>query len=363
MTDKEKNNKDFDLFQNDLFGSSESKPEPAKESQASPEPQPATSDKPDTTPIEPEPASTEPPSLTPDNPESTPDAHVLESTKTPSTTSDETETPSATPDSTENTEPVAAVQDEKKNKSEETAKLVTNQEKEPVPEKTEESRILPDTAFKEPEHGRKRFERLGHKEDKVHDSQHTAKMKKSLFRKKEKVVDTAHFGIILSSARESSGLEIDYIASETKIKKAYIHALENEDFDKLPQKVYIRAYIRKLGHLYGLPESQIAEVNATLMQDSSLLDEEVYSALVSLPDEDDDDLNARVKSLPSIIIPVLGILILLAVLIIGGWMGFSYFNNKPRTNSEDNNSTFDSAKLEKFEPDQLIKMSEMPLPD
>ena len=169
--------------------------------------------------------------------------------------------------------------------------------------------------------------------------------------------------MILSAARENSGLDIDYIASGTKIKKAYINALENEAYDKLPQKVYIRAYIRKLGHLYGLPDSQIEEINSTLMQDSGLLDEEVYSALVSLPEEDDDDLNGRVKSLPSIIIPVFGIIIVLGLLIFGGWLLFSYFGGKPKTNPDEANATFDSAKLEKFEPDQLIKMGEMPLPD
>lgn len=343
MTDKEKNNNDFDLFQNDLFGSSESKNSSAKES---PKPAPETPESPRST----SPAPTEP---------------VLDSPGPQFTTAEKAEL------SQVNKEPIEPLGNEAGTMPEESQTNIKDKPEEPdansgLKETRPQADIEnSDPKSKETEISRNRVESPVHMEEnrKVNESHHTTKMKKSIFRKKEKVVDTAHFGIILSTARENSGLDIDYIASETKIKKSYITALENEAYDKLPQKVYIRAYIRKLGHLYGLPDSQIEEINSTLMQDSGLLDEEVYSALVSLPEEDDDDLNGRVRSLPAVVIPLFGLIVLLGLLIFGGWLMFSYFSNKPKTSSEDGKTTFDSAKLEKFEPDQLIKMGEMPLPD
>ena len=44
----------------------------------------------------------------------------------------------------------------------------------------------------------------------------------------------------LRSAREENGLTLTEVENETKIRRKYIVALENEDFDVLPGKVMLR---------------------------------------------------------------------------------------------------------------------------
>lgn len=48
----------------------------------------------------------------------------------------------------------------------------------------------------------------------------------------------------LRAVRESKGLTLDDVAKTTRITKAYLKALEDEDYDKLPSKVYARGFLR-----------------------------------------------------------------------------------------------------------------------
>ena len=53
------------------------------------------------------------------------------------------------------------------------------------------------------------------------------------------------FGEKLREAREAKGYSLDYIEEETKIRKLYIEALEQETFDLLPPKVYATGFVRR----------------------------------------------------------------------------------------------------------------------
>jgi len=51
-------------------------------------------------------------------------------------------------------------------------------------------------------------------------------------------------GNLLKTKREKKGLSINQIAEITRLRKHFIEALENEDWKKLPAKVFVKGFIR-----------------------------------------------------------------------------------------------------------------------
>lgn len=64
-------------------------------------------------------------------------------------------------------------------------------------------------------------------------------------------------GQLLQEARVRCDLGIEQIAQSTKIKLQFLEALEQDDADRLPPEVYVRAYVRRLCHQYGLDEEEV----------------------------------------------------------------------------------------------------------
>ena len=64
-------------------------------------------------------------------------------------------------------------------------------------------------------------------------------------------------GTRLKKARKSLGLSIEDIQDKSKIKKNYIKAMENDNFDKLPGEVYTKVYIRGYAKIVGLDAQEI----------------------------------------------------------------------------------------------------------
>ncbi len=187
---------------------------------------------------------------------------------------------------------------------------------------------------------------------------------KKLFRKKhEKIDDFAAFGILLRNAREVVDISIDDVARKTRIKKSYIDALEQEDFSRLPSKVYIRAYIRTLGELYKMEADTIDEINRTLRDSDHLhLGEEVYNtSLIYSSEEDEEELSLNQRNFPFKIIITL--IVLLIALIITTWFVYKAIHTTKTPDKPAQDAKFDATKLKDFEQDQLIKMSEMPVPE
>jgi cytoskeletal protein RodZ len=51
-------------------------------------------------------------------------------------------------------------------------------------------------------------------------------------------------GTLLKKAREEKGLSLDDIQEETKIRKKYLEAIEENNFDILPGKVYLKVFVK-----------------------------------------------------------------------------------------------------------------------
>ncbi len=67
-------------------------------------------------------------------------------------------------------------------------------------------------------------------------------------------------GVILKAEREKSGLSHDQVARITKLRRHYVEALENEEWDNLPAPVFVKGFIRSYAQALGLDETKIFDL-------------------------------------------------------------------------------------------------------
>lgn len=67
----------------------------------------------------------------------------------------------------------------------------------------------------------------------------------------------SELGALLKKAREEKGFSLDEVQEQTKIRKRYLEALEEGDFDVLPGKFYIRAFIKNYAEFVGLDADEV----------------------------------------------------------------------------------------------------------
>lgn len=66
-------------------------------------------------------------------------------------------------------------------------------------------------------------------------------------------------GAMLREARETGGMSVFEVAEKLYLTEHYVHALESDDYDKLPSEVYVRGYIKSYALLLKLDEEQIMD--------------------------------------------------------------------------------------------------------
>jgi cytoskeletal protein RodZ len=66
-------------------------------------------------------------------------------------------------------------------------------------------------------------------------------------------------GLRLQEARKEKGLSIEDVAEITKIQKRYLIGLEEGNYDIIPGKFYVRAFIKQYAEAVGLDPDQIFE--------------------------------------------------------------------------------------------------------
>jgi len=65
------------------------------------------------------------------------------------------------------------------------------------------------------------------------------------------------FGSYLKSERELRGVTLDELHSKTMIPVRFLLALENNQFDELPEEVFIKGYIRSIAKVIGAQEYEV----------------------------------------------------------------------------------------------------------
>ncbi len=63
----------------------------------------------------------------------------------------------------------------------------------------------------------------------------------------------------LKEAREEKGMSLDDLQAATKIQKRYLTALEEGNYDIIPGKFYVRAFIKQYAEAVGLDSELLFE--------------------------------------------------------------------------------------------------------
>lgn len=115
----------------------------------------------------------------------------------------------------------------------------------------------------------------------------------------------------LKEAREARGLSLDDLQDITKIQKRYLKGIEEGNYDSIPGKFYVRAFIKQYGEAVGLdPESLFNEYKHEI---PSVYEEQVVEPLSrSGARKSDDGVSKLLEMLPRIIITlvIVGIIVL-----------------------------------------------------
>ncbi|MGE5544187.1 MAG: helix-turn-helix domain-containing protein [Bacillota bacterium] len=110
----------------------------------------------------------------------------------------------------------------------------------------------------------------------------------------------------LRNRRQSLGLTLEDIEEETKIRKFYIIALEEDNYHLLPAMVYAFGFVRRYARMLGLDENEILQEFKRVSGKSEPRDDEETTAEVV-----HDRLNVPIKNI------LVGLIFLLVVI----WMG------------------------------------------
>ena len=151
------------------------------------------------------------------------------------------------------------------------------------------------------------------------------------------------FGSYLKSERELRGVTLEELHSKTKIPYRYLQALENNQFDELPEEVFIRGYLRSISHVIGAQED---EVLSTYM--------DIKKPAPSIGTENSSTLNQK----HSMLDPKFIFVLILTVLFLSGitW-GISILVHKFNKDSIESTSTLSKEKQNNTKEDPVNNLS------
>lgn len=79
------------------------------------------------------------------------------------------------------------------------------------------------------------------------------------FKKNRILTESKTVGDQLRTARCNQGISLKKVGKKTKIKLEYIKALESGDYDKLPNGMYEKKYLKEYASFLGLDSNKLAE--------------------------------------------------------------------------------------------------------
>ena len=77
--------------------------------------------------------------------------------------------------------------------------------------------------------------------------------------------DTPSPGAMIRNARERARLTLEDLATQIKLARSTLDALERDNFDSLLEPVYVRGYYRKCAKVLGIPEKQLIDAYQALV--------------------------------------------------------------------------------------------------
>jgi flagellar biosynthesis protein FlhG len=80
--------------------------------------------------------------------------------------------------------------------------------------------------------------------------------------------DTEFTGALLRKVRESQGVELPEISAKTKIARAHLVAIEDEEWSGLPASVYVRGFVNELAKFLKLDPAQVQKTYMRRMREA-----------------------------------------------------------------------------------------------
>lgn len=120
------------------------------------------------------------------------------------------------------------------------------------------------------------------------------------------------FGKRLKDEREKQGFTLDNVEQETKIRKLYIKAIEDQNFNILPPRVYATGFVKRYAKFLNLDEAEIVEQFKVLAYpESEVIEEEPENVPTTLSINKVKDSRFNFKNLAAAV----------AFVIIAVWLG------------------------------------------
>ena len=120
-----------------------------------------------------------------------------------------------------------------------------------------------------------------------------------------KMASPDSLGPYLKKSRETQGLSLDQVASLTRIQAKFLQALEDEEFQSLPEQVFTRGFVRTYARSLGLDEEdtlrRFSESSSEYYQQGQ---QAQYQAHVQIEEEKRSKLNRNLVIIVTIIIIV-----------------------------------------------------------
>lgn len=145
-------------------------------------------------------------------------------------------------------------------------------------------------------------------------------------------------GVWLKRARESRQIDLDEAEKHLRIRKRYLQALENGDYDALPGPVQARGFLRNYARFLGLPvEEALARYEADLsgqpMQPQMRAPQSQQApdrpTLFAPPPTMEEESEEKPTLMPTLLLILLGIAVFFALIAAGGLLYLHFANAQP----------------------------------
>lgn len=161
-------------------------------------------------------------------------------------------------------------------------------------------------------------------------------------------------GKVLKEARESKGITLDDLQQLTKIQKRYLIGIEEGNYEMMPGKFYVRAFIKQYAEAVGLDADQLFEEHQTDIPAPAVQQEEAPQNLSRVQSKKSIPVNNSkwVEIMPKVLVAVF----IIAVIAI-----IYYFVAKAVSNQNDAgpaNDTTDQIKVEQNESENTNQKEE-----
>jgi cytoskeletal protein RodZ len=131
----------------------------------------------------------------------------------------------------------------------------------------------------------------------------------------------------LRLARETRGIALRDISEQTRISMRYLEAIEVDDYRRLPGGIFNRSFVRAYAKHIGYDEQQALEEYSTMMHERGEATDEVSKPARSLVYTDNGGSRAP-------LLTVLVVIIILAVLSLGGWAAWYFYEHRVRQKTQ-----------------------------